>query len=251
MWYTPEQRRKGLATRRRNAKLRREEARKNAKEEQAKRRYNLDGQTVKLNNNVVTKRVANRLIKEAESLISNPAKPPSLVSAERIEILFPALATLIGLLLIWNFGEKLGLWWGIFVFVAFIVAPWIVVDKLVTPRVKRGYGNLKELNDERHAKVGDRVRELAGERRRHIEEMQQFYSSPEWQFLRRQVIQEQGEVCSECGQTILNKFDVTVDHIRARSKYPHLALKKTNLRVLCRICNSRKGDSDSELSVLE
>lgn len=117
--------------------------------------------------------------------------------------------------------------------------------------MKKGYEDLKELNDERHVKVGGRVRELAEARRRRIEEMKQFYSCSEWKFLRRQVIHEQGEVCSECGQTILNKCDVTVDHIRARSKYPHLALKKTNLRVLCRICNSRKGDSDSELSVLE
>ena len=35
--------------------------------------------------------------------------------------------------------------------------------------------------------------------------------------------------------------DVTVDHKKPRSKYPSLALKRDNLRVLCRVCNSRKG----------
>ena len=55
------------------------------------------------------------------------------------------------------------------------------------------------------------------------------------------------KVCSECGLHIKNFLDVTVDHIQPRSKYPELALDIENLCVLCRRCNSQKGDRDSEI----
>ena len=89
-----------------------------------------------------------------------------------------------------------------------------------------------------------RVIELGEERKKRLDETRQFYSSPEWNLLRDQVIREADHLCSECGELIQYKEDITVDHIRPRSKYPDLALERQNLRVLCRSCNSRKGAKD-------
>jgi 5-methylcytosine-specific restriction endonuclease McrA len=98
--------------------------------------------------------------------------------------------------------------------------------------------------NEREEKIKSRVRVLAEERKKKIEEAQLFYSSPEWVKLREQVIKEEGRVCAQCGRKIKNDNDVTVDHIRPRTKYPQLALSRENLRVLCRQCNSRKKDRE-------
>ena len=89
-----------------------------------------------------------------------------------------------------------------------------------------------------------RILELAGERAKQIQERQVFYSSPEWQLLRDRVIGEEGKRCNNCGRMISKGIDVTVDHILPRSRYPALALRRDNLRVLCRSCNSTKGDRD-------
>lgn len=83
---------------------------------------------------------------------------------------------------------------------------------------------------------------LAKERKKRLDETRQFYSSTEWQQVRKQVIQRDGNVCYECGKII--QYDITVDHILPRSKYPDLALDVNNLRVLCRRCNSKKGTND-------
>lgn len=98
---------------------------------------------------------------------------------------------------------------------------------------------------ERQEQVALRTRELAEEREKRQEEGQLFYSSPEWAKLREWVIKEEGRVCAQCRRHIKNDSDVTIDHIRPRSKYPHLALRRENLRVLCRKCNSRKKDRES------
>ena len=64
--------------------------------------------------------------------------------------------------------------------------------------------------------------------------------------IRRQVIKQKGRVCAECGHRILKNNDITVDHIKPRSKYPELSLKIENLRVLCRSCNAKKGAQEFE-----
>lgn len=94
--------------------------------------------------------------------------------------------------------------------------------------------------------VRARFTALAEDRKRRIDEAQAFYASPEWKLLRDEVIREQGRVCGECGHAINSDLEVTVDHILPRSKYPHLALSKDNLRVLCRSCNSTKGNRQAE-----
>lgn len=94
-----------------------------------------------------------------------------------------------------------------------------------------------------------RLEELARDRQRIIDEMKAFYASSEWRLVREQVIQEQGRVCQECGSRIIEDFDLTVDHIKPRSKFPELALDKSNLQVLCRKCNSAKGAIYNEITI--
>ncbi|MFQ6028109.1 MAG: HNH endonuclease [Dehalococcoidia bacterium] len=62
--------------------------------------------------------------------------------------------------------------------------------------------------------------------------------------LRERVIREEGSKCAKCRRWIRDKIDITVDHILPRSRYPELALQGDNLCVLCRSCNSRKGNRD-------
>jgi hypothetical protein len=96
----------------------------------------------------------------------------------------------------------------------------------------------------RKERIELRTLELARERAKQIQERHAFYSSPEWQLLRDRVIQEEGKCCNTCGRVISKVVDVTVDHILPRSKYPDLSLRRNNLRVLCRSCNSSKGNKD-------
>ena len=112
---------------------------------------------------------------------------------------------------------------------------WVIIDRILAKPRK-----------ERAERIRLRVVELAEERKRRIEEAAQFYSSPEWNMIRKQVIQEKGRVCAECGRRIKQNDDITVDHIKPRSKFPDLALNIENLRVLCRSCNSKKGDREFE-----
>ena len=97
--------------------------------------------------------------------------------------------------------------------------------------------------------INARLKELARERQRQIDDTNAFYASSEWRLVREQVIQEQGGVCQECRNRITNDFDLTVDHIKPRSKFPELALDKSNLQVLCHRCNSAKGVTYNEASI--
>jgi 5-methylcytosine-specific restriction endonuclease McrA len=85
------------------------------------------------------------------------------------------------------------------------------------------------------------VRDLAIERRDRLVEYQAFYTSSDWIRLRNKVVREEGSRCGICGRAIRKEEDITVDHIKPRSKYPLLALERSNLRVVCRQCNSAKG----------
>ena len=49
-------------------------------------------------------------------------------------------------------------------------------------------------------------------------------------------------LCEVCKQAIWWERDVTLDHIKPRSKFPALAMDINNLRIVCRSCNSSKGD---------
>ena len=170
---------------------------------------------------VVTRNVQKRLIKQSQSDI-----PP--VKHYELMDWFVIIVPIIVALLLFLANSHPGLFIGVPILIA--IAIFIAVKKN------------KKLN-ERMMTVNAHVEELARERKRRIEEAKLFYSSPEWRLIREKVIKQQGSVCQECGQPIKNVFDITVDHIKPRSLFSQEALMLNNLRVLCRSCNSKKGDN--------
>lgn len=72
-----------------------------------------------------------------------------------------------------------------------------------------------------------------------------FYHSQEWLTLRYEVLKESNGLCSCCGRGRKDGAILHVDHIKPRSRYPHLALVKSNMQVLCDSCNIGKGAWDS------
>lgn len=66
-----------------------------------------------------------------------------------------------------------------------------------------------------------------------------------WRRLRMEVLKERGRRCECCGATPADgKTVVHVDHIKSRRNHPELALDKSNLQVLCEVCNHGKGNWD-------
>lgn len=211
--YTYRDRQKSLATRRRNARLCRQN---NPPSEISK-------------GVVVTHGVKTRLTRKAYAKVPMRGLLWWFDSGWGILLYYvPALVIAIVL-----FGQGP---WGLSLGILILLAP-LIVGGLFRQR-------LQEEREEWQARTAIRVRELAEERKQRLDETQQFYSSPEWQLVRDQVIREEGHQCSECGEHIQYKEEITVDHIRPRSKYPDLAFERRNLRVLCRSCNSRKGAKD-------
>lgn len=90
--------------------------------------------------------------------------------------------------------------------------------------------------------VNKRLEQLANERQKQIGEAKRFYGSPEWRLLRKKIMKAHKNVCKSCGKIISEKNDITIDHILPRSKFPESALGISNLQVLCRPCNSSKGN---------
>jgi hypothetical protein len=72
----------------------------------------------------------------------------------------------------------------------------------------------------------------------------EFLTSYEWRRLRMEVLIEQGRRCQCCGATPDNGVAMHVDHIKPRRRFPELALEKSNLQVLCEVCNHGKGNWD-------
>lgn len=72
-----------------------------------------------------------------------------------------------------------------------------------------------------------------------------FYASDAWRVARFSALRENDGCCELCGRS-KRKHGVVlhVDHIRPRSKFPALALDKSNLQILCEDCNMGKGNSD-------
>jgi 5-methylcytosine-specific restriction endonuclease McrA len=68
-----------------------------------------------------------------------------------------------------------------------------------------------------------------------------FLRGFEWRRLRMSVLVERGARCECCGASAKDGVRIHVDHIKPRSRYPELALTKSNLQVLCAECNHGKG----------
>lgn len=72
-----------------------------------------------------------------------------------------------------------------------------------------------------------------------------FYQSRAWKELRYRALIQCGARCQCCGASASTGAVLHVDHIKPRSKYPHLQLSLSNLQVLCEHCNYGKGAWDS------
>lgn len=71
-----------------------------------------------------------------------------------------------------------------------------------------------------------------------------FLESWEWTTLRYKALQKFGRRCMCCGASPETGAVLHVDHIKPRSKFPHLALDIDNLQILCAACNKGKGNWD-------
>lgn len=69
----------------------------------------------------------------------------------------------------------------------------------------------------------------------------EFYDSKEWREVRYRVIKKYGRKCMVC---FTSGIEIHVDHIVPISKCPEMALKESNLQVLCKPCNLGKGNRD-------
>ena len=170
-------------------------------------------------------------------------RPPQLVASDRLRDvlgwLTVALAVAGVLFCIRQCGE--GVWSAGFAWFAGlggVFAAQYLFYSVITPVLDRRDGPVRR---EHAAAVSARLMALAQLRRDEIAAREAFYGSSEWRQVRAAVIRAQGARCASCGRSIRNQIDVTVDHIRPRSKHPQLALAVENLQVLCRGCNSRKG----------
>ncbi len=67
-----------------------------------------------------------------------------------------------------------------------------------------------------------------------------FYNTREWEQVRYDVLVRDGFRCVLCGSSG-ESVQLHVDHVKPRSKFPHLELEPSNLRTTCRSCNLGKG----------
>jgi len=72
----------------------------------------------------------------------------------------------------------------------------------------------------------------------------EFLSSYAWRSLRMEVLTMYGARCQCCGATPVDGVRIHVDHIKPRRLFPALALERSNLQVLCEVCNHGKGNWD-------
>lgn len=71
-----------------------------------------------------------------------------------------------------------------------------------------------------------------------------FYTTDAWRKIRYEALVLHGGRCQCCGRSPSDDIVLHVDHIKARSRYPKLALELSNLQVLCDDCNLGKGARD-------
>ena len=74
-------------------------------------------------------------------------------------------------------------------------------------------------------------------RRTTMSERERFYRSPEWRAVRETVFMRDGRICVKCK----SQENLNIAQILPRSKYRHLQLEPSNLRVLCWPCNKAKA----------
>ncbi|EQC49005.1 bacteriophage Lambda NinG-like protein [Bacteriovorax sp. BSW11_IV] len=65
-----------------------------------------------------------------------------------------------------------------------------------------------------------------------------YGDSSNWKYLRAKVLELQGDRCLCCGK---REDEMHIDHIKPKSRYPHLQYMIDNLQVLCPDCNRAKS----------
>lgn len=66
-----------------------------------------------------------------------------------------------------------------------------------------------------------------------------------WKKVRLYMLENNKNACCKCGsRPSINNLHV--DHIKPKSKYPHLAFKVYNLQLLCKKCNFEKGNKNCD-----
>lgn len=98
------------------------------------------------------------------------------------------------------------------------------------------------INRERIEKL--RAAKIARRKPKGKKRIPSFYDTPEWKRARYKALKASNGRCSCCGAGPLQGAVLNVDHIIARTKRPDLALKQSNLQVLCASCNEGKGWRD-------
>lgn len=73
-----------------------------------------------------------------------------------------------------------------------------------------------------------------------------FYDSREWKELRYRVLVKKGNYCQACGRSPKDGISIHVDHIKPKSRFPHLSLREDNLQILCEDCNIGKSNKSCE-----
>lgn len=202
------------------------------REQRAKYRKMFPNENVNITDKiVVTRNVKGRLSKKAYS-----ENPPSKTSKfSEIMMMVGGFFLFFPLIYTWLSKETpSGTFWAVCIIVAnlFIFVFSKISDKEDTKR--------------RDA-VDKRVLEMAEERQKQIEEAKRFYTSPEWKLLRKQIIKLHKNICKNCEKVLTEKSDITIDHILPRSKFPDNALEMENMQILCRSCNSSKGNKIIDL----
>lgn len=72
-----------------------------------------------------------------------------------------------------------------------------------------------------------------------------FYLSDDWRALRFDVLKSSDKKCVLCGRGRAQGAALHVDHIKPRSRFPELALTRSNLQILCEDCNMGKSNRDA------
>lgn len=73
----------------------------------------------------------------------------------------------------------------------------------------------------------------------------EFCKTKPWRLLREKFILKNEKVCC-CCKVEVSGHSLHVDHIKPKSKFPHLALDEDNLQILCKKCNFKKNAHHSE-----
>ena len=121
----------------------------------------------------------------------------------------------------------------------------IVINKIKNFYIRKYWFPInKKVLDQKELLYPNIFEQVLKDAKEEFQKDENFYSSPEWREVRKQILRSQSHICYICNELIFDSFDLTVDHVKPKSKYPDLSLELSNLKIACRSCNSAKGNKD-------